>query len=65
MIDRHNGNGWFASWRVCGGFCLVAFRPFSWRLCVVRPQHKPGYTRLYLGPIELERSARTHSKGAE
>lgn len=32
----------------------IALR-YRWRFALVRPPGKPGYTRLYVGPIEIER----------
>jgi len=32
----------------------LAFR-WRWRLRFVRPPMKPGYARLYVGPLEVER----------
>jgi hypothetical protein len=44
------------------GNWLLAIR-WRWRFAFVRPPGKPGYTRLYVGPVEIEhRSPRT---GAE
>ncbi|WVH13939.1 hypothetical protein CASP1_00016 [Alcaligenes phage CASP1] len=43
------GNGVFISfWRV-----LIALR-WRWHLDYIRPSGKPGYRRLYVGPVELE-----------
>lgn len=46
-FQRH-ANGW---WHV-----LVALH-LKWRLDFVRPQGKPGYRRIYLGPLEIEWSS--------
>lgn len=35
------------------GHLLVALH-MRWRLASVRPHGKPGYRRLYIGPIEIE-----------
>lgn len=39
------GGGW---WHV-----LIAVHR-RWRLAFVRPHSKPGYRRLYVGPLEIE-----------
>lgn len=42
--------------RRSGGFwhLLVAWHWHRWRMDFVTPQGKPGYRRLYIGPIEIE-----------
>lgn len=40
------------------GHLLVALHR-AWRLDFVRPHGKPGYRRLYLGPLEIEWSRAT------
>lgn len=62
--DFWRGNGWFASFAIRGGWLLFAVRPKCWRLRVVRPPAKPGLTRLYFGPVEVERMHRPTAKGA-
>lgn len=52
----------FGKWFVSSGFrprrngfwhVLVAFHS-RWRIDFVKPSAKPGYNRLYVGPIEIE-----------
>jgi hypothetical protein len=38
------------------GHLLVALHR-RWRFDFVRPPGKPGYARLYVGPLEIERGA--------
>jgi hypothetical protein len=52
----HRAGRWFVSFRVPEGFVLIAVH-LRWRFKRVTPPGKPGYTRWYLGPIEIERSA--------
>lgn len=47
--DEWRGNGVFAS----AGQWLVALR-WRWHFQFVRPPARPGYTRLYIGPLEVE-----------
>jgi hypothetical protein len=47
--DEWRGNGVFAS----AGQWLVALR-WRWHFHFVRPPARPGYTRLYIGPLEVE-----------
>lgn len=56
--DFWRGDGWFVSFDVRGGWVLLAFRPKCWRLRVVHPPAKPGVTRLYIGPFEVERATK-------
>lgn len=56
--DYWRGNGWFVAFTLRGAWLLFAFRPTSWRLRLVRPPGKPGVTRLYMGPFEVERTNR-------
>jgi hypothetical protein len=58
FADQWRGDGWM----IAVGNWLLAIR-WRWRFAFVRPPGKPGYTRLYVGPVEIEhRSPRT---GAE
>lgn len=52
----HRAGRWFISFRVNGGFLLFAAH-WRWRLARVKPPAKPGYTRWYFGPIEVEHAA--------
>lgn len=45
---------WFVSFRLNGGFLRLALH-LRWRLARVNPPAKPGYTRWYFGPFEVER----------
>ena len=47
--DRYRGNGWHIS----GRRWTIAFR-WRWRAAFIRPPGKPGYTRIYIGPVEFE-----------
>jgi hypothetical protein len=46
----------FVSFRVRSGFLLFALHR-RWRLAKVCPPAKPGYTRWYIGPVEVEHAA--------
>lgn len=52
-------NEWFISTgfrrRQSGGFwhLLIAMHK-RWRLAFVKPAAKPGYRRIYIGPLEIE-----------
>ncbi len=51
--DFWRGNGAFVSFRLSRGYLLFAVR-WRWRLAVKRPEAKPGVTRVYIGPFEIE-----------
>ena len=48
--DYLRGNGVHVS----GRRWTVSLR-WRWRIAFVRPPAKPGYSRLYVGPLEIER----------
>lgn len=48
------GEGWFIAYLRGYQHVLFAIRPTAWRLQFVRPPGKPGYSRLYFGPFEIE-----------
>lgn len=50
FCDPLRGNGV----QVSAGRWTLALR-WRWHLYLVRPPGKPGYVRLYLGPLEIER----------
>ena len=52
-VDFWRGNGWYFAW-ICGRTNAVTIRPRHWYFEIVRPHGKPGYLRIYVGPIELE-----------
>lgn len=56
--DQYRGDGWF----IAHGNWLLAIR-WRWRFAFVRPAGKPGYTRLYVGPFEIERRAAQRGEG--
>ena len=58
FADPYRGDGWF----IARGNWLLAIR-FRWRFAFVRPPGTPGYARLYVGPIEIERRAATMGEG--
>lgn len=49
FYDEHRGNGWY----VARPKWLLAVR-WRWSFRFTRPSGKPGYARLYVGPIEIE-----------
>jgi len=49
FVDDWRGNGVFLSFRTV----TFALR-WRWHFYVVRPPMKPGYLRMYLGPLEIE-----------
>lgn len=49
FYDEWRGNGIYLSGKVW----TVALR-WSWRIAFVRVPAKPGYSRLYVGPLEIE-----------
>lgn len=55
--DQWHGSGLFAS---CGNW-LVALR-WRWQFRFVRPPFKPGYARLYVGPLEVEHRKQINAK---
>lgn len=46
--------GWHASFRTNSGFILFIFRPLYWRLATLKLTARPGVTRRYVGPVEIE-----------
>lgn len=49
FVDEWRGNGVFvAFWRI-----TLALR-WRWHCYAVKPPGKPGYRRLYVGPLEIE-----------
>jgi hypothetical protein len=48
------GKGWYVSFITSSGFLLIAFRPGCWRFATLKLQARPGVTRRYLGPLEIE-----------
>ena len=49
FFDDRRGNGWHIS---AGSWTFAVRR--RWRIYFVRPPGKPGYSRLYVGPFEIE-----------
>ena len=49
FVDEWRGNGVF----VALGRITLALR-WRWHFYVVRPPMKPGYLRIYIGPLEIE-----------
>jgi len=49
FIDHWRGDGVFLTF----GLVTLALRR-RWHLYVVKPQGKPGYRRVYIGPLEIE-----------
>lgn len=58
FADPYRGDGWFIS----SGNWLLAIR-WRWRFAFVRPHGKPGYARLYVGPVEIEHRAAPCGEG--
>lgn len=58
FADNYRGNGMF-----------IAFHRFTlalrwrWHFYSVRPPGKPGYRRLYIGPLEIEMRSRIEGEG--
>lgn len=53
-----NGNGVFVSFWIGVQLWTLALRPIRWHVGIRRPPYKPGYVRLYIGPIEIEKGWR-------
>lgn len=52
---RGRPSGWLTILVGHGGHHLMlCLNPFSWRLDLIDVVGKPGYRRLYLGPLEVE-----------
>ncbi|CAB3654251.1 hypothetical protein LMG26685_02915 [Achromobacter mucicolens] len=49
FVDERRGDGVFVAF----GRVLLALR-WRWHFYAVRPPGKPGYFRLYVGPLEIE-----------
>lgn len=54
LSDAKSGRGWYVSFITGSGFVLVALRPRYWRFATIRLQSRPGVTRHYFGPLEVE-----------
>lgn len=54
MRGNSKGDGWYVSLITRSGFLLVAVRPTYWRIARVALPNRPGVTRYYFGPLEIE-----------
>lgn len=59
FYDPWNGDGVYHAWKIGTGWLLIALR-WRWHLRFTRPPAKPGVWRLYIGPLEIERSVNPH-----
>ena len=51
--DPWRGDGVFKAWQFASFTFLLALRK-RWHLYAIRPPAKPGYWRVYIGPLEIE-----------